>query len=78
MKKNAKIAVKIACKESATKIIVFRLYLSDITPAIGKSASVGIKKRKLANDSIKTLPVTSVIHTNMTKKTTSDPNNEKS
>jgi hypothetical protein len=76
MKNNAIIVVKNASNESATKIIFFRSYLSDTTPAIGKNTNVGIKKIKLAIDSIKVLSVSTVIHTNITKKMICEPNNE--
>jgi hypothetical protein len=76
IKRIVKISDKYACKESTIKIMFFLLYLSVITPAIGKNTSVGIKKIKLAIESITALPVSSVIHTDITKKITSDPNNE--
>jgi hypothetical protein len=76
MKNIVKIIVKHACNESTTIIIIFRLSLSEITPAKGVMMSNGIRLIKLAKDNINGLFVTSVIHTNMTKKTTNDPNNE--
>jgi hypothetical protein len=78
MKNNAIIVVNNACSESETKIIFFRSYLSDITPANGKITRVGIKNIKLAIESIIALPVTSQIQINITKKTTRDPNKENS
>ena len=77
MRKNiVRITVKYACNESTIKIIIFRLSLSDITPAKGVMIRRGTRLMKLANDNINGLLVTSVIHTNMTKKTTIDPNRE--
>jgi hypothetical protein len=78
MKKNTRIAVNKACNESVIKIIFFRSYLSEITPANGKATRVGNKFIKLAIESIISLLVTSQIHINITKKTTRDPNKEKS
>jgi hypothetical protein len=76
MKKNAIIVVNNASNESVTNIIFFRSYLSEITPAKGKTINVGIKNIKFAIESITGLPVTSLIHTKITKKITNDPNNE--
>jgi hypothetical protein len=47
-----------------------------MTPANGKTTSVGIKNMKFAIESIMGLPVTSLIHIKITKKITRDPNNE--
>ena len=65
---NASIVVKNANSESATKIIFLRSYLSDTTPAIGKNTNVGIKKIKLARESVMRLFDSSVIHIIITKK----------
>jgi hypothetical protein len=70
--------VKYACNESTTKIIAFRLSLSEMTPANGVMISRGTRLMKLAKDSNNGLLVSSAIHTDIAKKTTNDPNKENS
>ena len=75
-KKQNKIKVTTAWRESEIAIIAFRLHRSEITPEIGVITICGINIKNTDIERITALPVSTVSHHVITKPTIIEPNNE--